>query len=76
MRDDYDETPEGAINVTRSNIGIGGSGATTGNLKFSARNGETKTDGTLKTSSEHKVYGLSNFVQPKNITIKLWQRIN
>lgn len=36
---------------------------------FNARNGETKTDGTLKTSSEHKVYGSSDTVQPASYTV-------
>ena len=33
-------------------------------LNFNAKNGETKTDGTLKTSNEHHVYGASDTVQP------------
>lgn len=43
---------------------------------LNASKGEGKTDGTLKTSSEHKAYGTSNFVTPKNITIKLCKRIS
>lgn len=76
LRDDYGVSTKGAIKVTRSAIGVGGSGGTTGNLGFDAKNGETKTDGTLKTSSEHRAYGSSDYVTPKNATIKLWKRIN
>ena len=36
---------------------------------FNARNGETKTDGTLKTSNEHHVYGASDTVQPPAIAV-------
>ena len=46
-------------------------GVGTLSYNFNASKGENKTDGTLKTSSEHKAYGTSNFVTPKNITIKL-----
>lgn len=41
-----------------------------------ASDGETKTDGTLKTDSEHKVFGSSNHVTPCNATIKVWQRVS
>lgn len=58
--------------VTGQGAGIGGDKK----AYFNASKGETKTDGTLKTSSEHKVYGSSNFVTPKNITIRLWKRIS
>ena len=43
---------------------------------FDASLGETKTNGTLKTGSEHKVYGSSDHVTPYNATIKVWQRIS
>lgn len=36
---------------------------------FNASNGETKTDGTLKTSDEHHVYGASDTVQPPAVAI-------
>ncbi len=36
---------------------------------FNASNGETKTDGTLKTSGEHHVYGASDTVQPPAVAI-------
>lgn len=36
---------------------------------FNAYNGETKTDGTLKTSDEHHVYGASDTVQPPAVAI-------
>lgn len=45
-------------------------------LNLNAKNGETKTDGTLKAAAEHHVYGAANGVQPQNISIRLWQRIN
>ena len=38
-------------------------------LGFDASKGETKTDGTLKTSNEHHVYGSSNTVQPPAVAI-------
>lgn len=47
-----------------------------GFLCFDASKGETKTDGTIKTDSEHKVYGSSNHVTPNNATIKVWQRVS
>lgn len=43
---------------------------------FIASNGETKTDGTLKTNKDHKVYGKSNHVTPCNTTIKVWKRLS
>ena len=41
---------------------------------FDASNGETKTDGSLKTDDEYKVYGSSNHVTPNNLSIRIWQR--
>lgn len=42
---------------------------------FSARNGETKADGsTLKDSSEHHVYGNSDTVQPNAYYAYIWKR--
>lgn len=38
-------------------------------LTFDASKGETKTDGTLKTSNEHHVYGASDTVQPPAVAI-------
>lgn len=38
-------------------------------LTFDASRGETKTDGTLKTSNEHHVYGASDTVQPPAVAI-------
>lgn len=38
-------------------------------LDFSALNGETKTDGTLKTDNDYKVYGKSDTVQPSAFTV-------
>lgn len=38
-------------------------------IDFIASNGETKTDGTLKTSDEHHVYGASDTVQPPAVAI-------
>ena len=53
-----------------------GGGGNSWIIDFRASNGETKTDGTLKTDRDHKVYGASNHVTPCNATIKVWQRIN
>lgn len=67
----------GAFEIVNENVT--GQGAGIGidqKAYFTASKGETKTDGTLKTSSEHKAYGSSNFVTPKNISIKLWKRIS
>lgn len=36
---------------------------------FNASNGETKTNGTLKTSNEHHVYGASDTVQPPAVAM-------
>lgn len=38
-------------------------------LTFDASKGETKTDGTFKTSNEHHVYGASDTVQPPAVAI-------
>lgn len=43
---------------------------------FNARNGEAKTDGSLKSNNDYKVYGKSDHVTPCNATIKMWQRIS
>lgn len=69
LRDDFGASAKGAIKVTRTGIGVGGSGGTTGNLGFDAKNGETKTDGTLKTEDEYHVYGSSDTVQPASYTV-------
>lgn len=45
-------------------------------VAFDASKGETKTDGTLKTGNDYKVFGKSNHVTPCNATIKVWQRIS
>lgn len=41
---------------------------------FNAANGETKTDGSLKTDDDGKVYGKSDHVTPENYTVKIWRR--
>ena len=38
-------------------------------VTFNASRGETKTDGTLKTSDEHHVYGASDTVQPPAVAL-------
>lgn len=45
-------------------------------LNFNAKNGETKTDGTLKTANEHHVYGNSDTVQPPAYFVYMWKRIS
>jgi hypothetical protein len=62
-------------------VGIGFSLSVTaqgGNFttQLDASKGETKTDGSIKTASEHHVYGAANGVQPQNISIRLWKRIS
>lgn len=42
---------------------------TANGLSFNAKDGETKTDGTLKTSNEHHVYGSSDTVQPPAVCV-------
>lgn len=54
----------------------GGSYTYDHSMIFDASKGETKTDNSLKTDSEHKVYGSSNHVTPFNLSIKVWQRIS
>ena len=63
VRDDYAITSKGAFSVSRSCIGIGGSGGTTGNVTFDA-------------SQSNSIYGSSNHVTPYNATIKVWKRIS
>ena len=63
VRDDYAITSKGAFSVSRSYIGIGGSGGTTGNVTFDA-------------SQSNSIYGSSNHVTPYNATIKVWKRIS
>lgn len=67
-------TPSGAFTQIPNENGFSGSSGRFCKVKFDAKSGETKTDGTLKTSSEHKVYGSSDDLQVKNTTIRLWRR--
>lgn len=61
---------EGAIYINGTKNGLYGDYHTTvGNFGFDASKGETKTDGTLKTDDEYKVYGKSDTVQPNTFTI-------
>ena len=60
-------TTTGALSVSGENKYCGGDNADSGRpstFYIEARNGETKKDGTLKTSNEHHVYGASDTVQP------------
>lgn len=62
----------GALNLTKGESGDAPSSQTKGpalQINFDASEGETKTDGTLKTSDEHHVYGSSDTVQPPAVAI-------
>jgi len=66
---------------SRNSSGKVDSGDSTGSdwatsFYFTAKEGETKTNGSIKKESEHHVYGAANSVQTKNISIKLWKRIS
>ncbi|MBQ5876180.1 MAG: hypothetical protein IIW71_00105 [Treponema sp.] len=63
VRDDYATTSNGAFSVRRADIGIGGSGGTTGNVTFNA-------------AKSNAIYGNSTHVTPSNLSIKIWQRIS
>lgn len=52
-------------NRLRGDINGNGNGV----FRFNAKNGETKTDGTLKTEDEAHVYGNSDTVQPASYTV-------
>ena len=63
---------EGALNYSNNASG-GGWDRNNGNdhacITINATDGETKTDGTLKTANEHHVYGASNTVQPDSVCV-------
>ena len=64
---------------TNEKVGSGGTNLSTSNSlynDFDASKGETKTDGTLKTDNNHKVYGKSNHVTPYNVSFHMWKRIS
>lgn len=62
--------PEGAIYINGTKNGLYGDYHTTvGNFGFDASKGETKSDGTLKTDEDYKVYGKSDTVQPSAFTV-------
>lgn len=72
-------TFEGAISEpanTEVNQNGGGNFFSFGTSTFDASKGERKIDGTYKSTSDYKVYGKSNTVQPTNATVRLWKRIN
>lgn len=68
--------------VTNRNLGYTGARADWGgaysgqssDIIFTAANGETKTDGSLKTDEDGKVYGKSDHVTPENYTVRVWIR--
>jgi len=52
-----------------NNSAYNGNTTKTQRLSFNAKNGETKTDGTLKGANDTKVYGESNTVQPASLRL-------
>lgn len=50
-------------------IGLANANGSAVTMKFDAKSGETKTDGTLKTEDEYHVYGSSDTVQPSSYTV-------
>ena len=56
VRDDYAGAPTGPFTITRSDIGIGGNGGTTGHVTFDA-------------SKSNAIYGNSDTVQPPALTM-------
>ena len=63
------------IGYTDSKVSYGGSyNRVSYEMFFNAANGETKTDGRLKTDDDGKVYGKSDHVTPENFTIRIWLR--
>ena len=70
-----DSAYTGAFELTDTNVGgQGASAGTDRQANFYASKGETKTDGSLKTANEPRVYGNSNHVTPNNLSIRIWQR--
>ena len=47
-----------------------------GSFEFKASLGETKTNGTLKKTSDYHVYGKSDTVITQNITVRYWKRVS
>lgn len=47
-----------------------------GSFEFNASLGETKTNGTLKETSDYHVYGKSDTVITQNITVRYWKRVS
>lgn len=66
----YYPSGNGAYKVKiKGNSSWEGAAPSTFDLEFDASKGETKTDGTLKTETEHHVYGKSDTVQPPAVAI-------
>lgn len=66
----------GSYKLGNSDGNRGDTRQTNGVQVFTASNGETKTDGNLKSNKDYKVYGKSNHVTPCNTTIKVWKRLS
>lgn len=56
--------------VTRNRSWAGSDGTAIFNLSFNAKDGETKTDGTIKTEEAEKVFGKSDTVQSPAFTVR------
>lgn len=61
--------PSGAFEMISMHHKNSGAEAYASNVCFNASKGETKTDGTIKTETEHHVYGASNTVQPPAVCV-------
>ena len=63
------------LGYTGARVDWGGSyGGQSWDIIFNAADGETKTDGSLKTDDDGKVYGKSDHVTPENYTVRIWVR--
>ena len=69
-----DIRPSGAFREINRDVRNSGSSPYASVVYFDASRGETKTDGTLKTSDEHHVYGASDTVQPPAYVVYIWKR--
>lgn len=63
------QVPEGAFYSDSNGSVPDGAWSSRRIVKFDASKGETKTDGTLKTSDEHHVFGASDTVQPASMCL-------
>ena len=70
----YDSYPTHTGDGRIQGADTGANSGTKGFPWFDASKGETKTDGTLKTDDEYKVFGKSDTVQPPAFLVHIFQR--